>query len=149
MSIQQQINEDIKKAMIAKDKAALEALRAAKTALTLAGTKSSAGGEVADDEATKELQRLVKQRKEAAEIYQGQDRADMAEDELNQAKVIQKYLPEQLSEDELKGILQQVIADAGATSMADMGKVMGAAMQKVEGKADGKVVSGLIRQLLS
>ena len=149
MSIQQTINDDIKTAMRARDKGTLEALRAAKTALTLAGTKGDAGGVVADEDALKELQRLVKQRKDAADIYQGQGREDLAQPELEQAAVIQKYLPEQMGEEELKAAIAAIIAKVGATSPADMGKVMGMAMKELSGKTDGKAVSAMTKALLS
>ena len=149
MSLTEQINQDIKAAMKAKEKEKLEALRAVKSALLLASTEKGAGGEVSEEAELKTLQKLVKQRKDAAEIFRKQDRADLAEPEEAQAEIIQAYLPAQMGEDEIKAVIQEIIAATGASSPADMGKVMGQAMGRLSGKADGKVVSALTRQLLS
>lgn len=149
MGLAEQINADIKAAMLAKEKEKLEALRAVKSALLLAGTEKGAGGEVSDDAGLKVLQKLVKQRKDAAAIYQEQGRDDLADPELFQADVISKYLPEQMSEEDVKVVIQQVIEQMGASSPADMGKVMGPVMGKLQGKADGKLISSLVKQLLT
>ena len=146
MNLTDQINTDIKNAMLAKDASKLEALRAIKSALLL--LKTSAEGQ---SEATelKTLQKMVKQRKETAEVYVGQGRQELADVELTQATVIENYLPKQISEDELKAILQNIITTVGASSPADMGKVMGSATKELSGKADGSVISKIVRELLS
>ncbi len=149
MSLENLINSDIKKAMLAKDAKALEALRAIKAALLLAKTgKDAKGGELPETVETSILQRLVKQRKESAEIYLSQDRKLLAEDELFQVDIIQKYLPAQVSEEELVGIIENIIKETGASSMKDMGKVMGLASQKLAGKAENKQIAVLVKQLL-
>ncbi len=149
MSLVDKINEDIKSAMRAKDKLALESLRAVKAALLLAATEKGADGEVSEKAETAALQRLVKQRKESAEIFRGQGRADLAEPEEAQAKVIAAYLPEQMSEDEVRAILAEIVAQTGASGPQDMGRVMGAAMGKLQGKADGKLISSVVKELLT
>jgi len=149
MSLTDQINGDIKAAMLAREKDKLEALRAVKSALLLAGTEKGANGNVSDETGLKVLQKLVKQRKDAAVIYTEQNRDDLARPELFQAEVIGTYLPAQMGEDEVKAIIQQIIERTGASSPADMGKVMGPAMGQLQGKADGKLISGLVKELLS
>jgi uncharacterized protein YqeY len=145
MSLEEKINADIKAAMLAKESQKLEALRAIKSAILLLKTS----GEVNSPEAEiKALQKMVKQRKETAEIYQKQNRNDLAEIELAQAAVIEKYLPAQMSEDEIREALKQIIAQVGAASPADMGKVMGVATKELSGKADGKTISAIVKQLL-
>ncbi len=146
MNLTDQINTDIKNAMLAKDAAKLEALRSIKSALLL--LKTSAEGQ---SEATelKALQKMVKQRKETAEVYIGQNRKELADVELAQAAVIEQYLPKQMNEDELKSILQNIITTVGASSPADMGKVMGAATKELSGKAEGSLISKIARELLS
>ena len=146
MALEEKINADIKSAMLAKEAAKLEALRAVKSAILL--LKTSAEG-YTDDTEMKALQKMVKQRKETAEIYKTQNRADLAETELSQAAVIESYLPKQMSEEEIKAEVAKIIAAVGATSPADMGKVMGAATKQLAGKADGKIVSGFVKELLS
>lgn len=148
MSLKDQIGEGIKQAMRAKEKEKLEALRAVKSALLLLETDKNAG-EINEEAEIKLLQRLVKQRKESAEIYIGQGRADLADPELFQADVISEFLPKQLSEDELKAAVQAIIESVGAASMADMGKVMGVATKDLAGKSDGKSISAMVKQLLS
>ena len=149
MSLADKINEDIKAAMRAKDKVTLESLRAVKSALLLAATEKGAGGDVSEKAEMQAIQRLVKQRKEAAEIFRGQGRDDLAEPEEAQAKVIEAYLPEQMSEDEVRSILADVVAQTGASGPQDMGRVMGAAMGKLQGKADGKLISSIVKELLT
>lgn len=149
MGLIDQINDDIKTAMRARDKHTLEALRAIKAALLLEGTKAGAADEIPEDIANKMLQKLHKQRAEAAEIYRSQGREDLAGDEVAQAAVIEKYLPEAMSEDELKDALTKIISQVGATAPSDMGKVMGIASKQLAGKADGKTISELVKQLLS
>ncbi|MGB0527020.1 MAG: GatB/YqeY domain-containing protein [Flavobacteriaceae bacterium] len=148
MSLQQKVMEDMKAAMRAKDAVALEALRAIKSAILLAQTESSSK-DLSEKDELKILQKLVKQRRDSAQIFTEQNRADLAEPELNQAKIIEKFLPEQLSEEEITAIVKQVISDTGAASMSDMGKVMGAANAKIAGRADGKTISTIVKRELS
>jgi uncharacterized protein YqeY len=145
MSLEEKINADIKAAMLAKEAQKLEALRAIKSAILLLKTSGEANTPEAE---IKALQKMVKQRKETAEIYQKQNRNDLAEIELAQAAVIEKYLPAQMSEDEIREALKQIIAQVGAKSPADMGKVMGVATKELSGKADGKTISAIVKQLL-
>lgn len=145
MSIEEKINSEIKTAMLAKDAKRLEALRAIKSVVLL--LKTSPEG-LTDDTAMKAIQKEVKKRKESADIYKSQNRPDLEEAELFQASVMEEYLPKQMSEDEIKAELQKIIASVGATSAADLGKVMGAASKAFAGKADNKIVSALVKQLL-
>lgn len=146
MALEEKINADIKTAMLAREAAKLEALRAVKSAILL--LKTSPEG-YTDDTELKALQKMVKQRKETAEVYIGQSRQDLADVELAQAAVIEAYLPKQMSEEEIKAEVAKIIASVGATSPADMGKVMGVATKQLAGKADGKIVSGIVKELLS
>jgi uncharacterized protein YqeY len=148
MSLTDQINNDLKEAMKAKDTTTLTALRAIKSQLLLAATEKG-GGESTEEAEIKMLQKQVKQRKESAELYKTQGREDLAEAELAEASIIEKYLPKQLSEDELKPIIQSIIEKVGAAGPQDMGKVMGAASKELAGQADGKTISLVVRQLLS
>ena len=148
MNLTDQINNDIKEAMKAKDQLRLTALRAIKSQLLLAATEKGAGGETSEEVGIKMLQKLVKQRKESAEVYTRQNRQDLADPELAEAAIIEEYLPTQLTEDELKPILQTIIDKVGAAGPQDMGKVMGAASKELAGKADGKTISTVVRQLL-
>lgn len=148
MSLTDQINNDLKTAMKAKDTTTLTALRAIKSQLLLAATEKG-GGESDEQAGIKMLQKQVKQRKESAELYKSQGREDLAEAELAEAAIIEKYLPKQLSEEELKPILQAIIDRVGASGPQDMGKVMGAASQELAGKADGKTISNVVKGLLS
>lgn len=145
MALEEKINTDIKAAMLAKDQRKLEALRAIKSVILL--LKTSPEG-LTDETEMKALQKEVKKRKETAEIYTGQSRADLAEVELYQAGVIEAYLPRQMGMDELKAELQKIVASVGATSPADMGKVMGVASKALAGKADGKAISTIVKELL-
>jgi uncharacterized protein len=147
MSLELKINEDIKQAMLARNKELLEALRAVKSALLLAKTETS-DATVTEDAEIKILQKLVKQRRETALIYASQNRQDLADVENFQADVIQKYLPEQMGDEELAAIIKGVITEVGATSVKDMGKVMGAAAKKLAGKADNKTISEKVKQIL-
>lgn len=147
MSLELKINDDIRQAMLAKNKEILEALRAVKSAILLAKSETGAPS-VNEDAEIKILQKLVKQRREAAEIYVSQNRQDLADTEIFQADVIQKYLPEQMSDTELTAIIQEIIAETGANSVKDMGRVMGVASKKLAGKADNKTVSEKVKQLL-
>jgi len=146
MALEEKINADIKAAMLAKDQSRLEALRAVKSALLL--LKTSAAGATEDSE-IKELMKMVKQRKESAEIYKNQNRQDLADVELLQAKIIESYLPQQMSEDEVRNAIAQIISETGASSPADMGKVMGVASKQLAGKAEGKTISAVVKELLS
>ena len=146
--LEEKIQQDIKAAMLAKDSVALASVRAIKAAILLA--KTAEGGKPVDDaEIVKIIQKLVKQRKESAEIYSQQNRPELAENELAEAAVMEKYLPKQLSEAEVEEKLKEIIAQVGATSMADMGKVMGTATKALAGQADGKLISALVRKILS
>ncbi|MDE0770570.1 MAG: GatB/YqeY domain-containing protein [Salibacteraceae bacterium] len=148
MALVDEINNDIKVAMKAKAKETLEALRAVKSALLLAASEKGADGNVSEDAGILVLQRLVKQRKEAADAYNGQKRSDLADAEMQQASVIETYLPAQLSEEEVAKIVDDIITQTGASSMKDMGKVMGMTAQKLAGKADNKLVSNLVKAKL-
>lgn len=148
MSLTNQINQDIKAAMLAKEKGKLEALRAIKAALLLEATKEG-GGDITEDAEIGILKKLYKQRRDAAAIYVEQNRADLAETENFQADVIEKYLPEQMSEEAVAEVIEAVIAKVGATGPSDMGKVMGAAMGQLKGKADGGVISKVVKEKLA
>jgi uncharacterized protein YqeY len=147
MSLEEKINADIKSAMLAKEKEKLEALRAVKSAILLAKSEK-AGSEVSEDAELKLLQKLVKQRKEAAEIYVNQSRQDLADIEMFQAKVIEQFLPAQMSEAEVEKIIQTIITETGASGIKDMGKVMGTASKQLAGKADGKLISEIVKRML-
>lgn len=149
MSLEQTINADIKTAMLAKDANALTSLRAVKAAILLAKTAEGAKDKLSEEEEIKLVQKLVKQRKDSLEIFEKQNRPDLAEKEKAEIAVIEKYLPAQLSPEELKAGLQKIIADTGASSSADMGKVMGAASKAFAGKADGKAISAIVKELLA
>ena len=149
MSLEQKIMADLKTAMLAKDEKGLRSLRAIKAAILLAKTSEGAGGGLKEDDETRLLQKLVKQRKDSLEIYQQQNRTDLAQKELEEIEIIEKFLPKQLSVDELKQELSNIIIEVGASSPADMGKVMGAATRKLAGKADGKSISVMVKELLS
>ena len=140
---------DLKTAMLAKDEKSLRGLRAIKAAILLAKTSEGAGGELKEDDEIKLLQKLVKQRKDSLEIFQQQNRSDLAQKEQEEIEVIEKFLPKQLSAEELQLEIKKIIAETGATSSADMGKVMGAATKRLSGKADGKTISTAVRELLS
>lgn len=149
MSLQVQINEEIKNAMRAKDTLTLEALRAVKSAILLALTEGGSKDELSQEDEIKLLQRLVKQRKDSAAIYVQQNREDLAEPEIKQAAVIEKFLPAQLSEAEIEAAVAKIIADNGFSGMAAMGQVMGMASKQLAGQADGKTISGIVKKLLS
>ena len=149
MSLFDTVSEDIKKAMLAKEKEKLEALRSVKAAFLLARTEAGAGGELTLEAELKIVQKLVKQRRESAEIYQQQNRHDLADKELLEASVIEQYLPAQMSEQELEAALKTIIERVGAKAPSDMGKVMGIATKELSGKADGKAISTKVKQLLA
>ena len=144
-----QISNDIKEAMKARDKVRLEALRGIKKEFLEAKTAKGGDGELSDDAALKILAKMVKQRKESASIYTEQNREDLAGEELAQAAIIEEYLPKQLSEEELTAALKEIIARVGATSAKEMGKVMGTATKELAGKAEGKAISAKVRELLA
>lgn len=149
MSLQKKVMDAMKIAMKEKDSKALQALRAVKSAILLAQTESGAKEELTEAQELKLLQKLVKQRKDSAAIYNEQGRADLAEPELAEAAVIEQFLPAQLSEKELEKIIEDVITQTGASSMADMGKVMGIVSGKTAGRADGKTISTLVKSKLA
>jgi len=149
MNLEQKVMGDLKIAMLAKDEKSLRSLRAIKAAIILAKTAEGAGGELKEEDEAKLLQKLVKQRKDSLDIYQKQNRADLAQKEQEEIEVIEKFLPKQLGADELKTILAEVIQETGATSTADMGKVMGVATKRLAGQADGKTIGALVKELLA
>ena len=149
MGLKQQIDNDIKKAMLSKNKEELEALRSIKSLILLAETEKSGTGEISSDVENKLLMKAAKQRKESADIFQQQNRKDLADRELFQLDVISRYLPKQLSEDQLKAEVQKIIAEVGAKGPQDMGKVMGVATKKLAGQADGKLISEWVKKLLT
>lgn len=149
MQLVDTINEDIKQAMRNKNEAALRALRGIKSALLIAKTEKGAGDTITPEKEIQILQKLVKQRKESLEIYNTQNRADLAKIEEEEIAVIENYLPAQMSADALRESLQKIINQVGATSAADMGKVMGAASKQLAGKADGKTISTMVKELLA
>lgn len=146
MALEEKINADIKAAMLAKDQQKLEAIRGIKAALLLL---KSSGKPVTEDDEIKALQKMVKQRKEAAEIYHTQNRKDLEDVEVFQANIIEAYLPKQMSEEKIRTALSQIISQVGASSRADMGKVMGVATKQLAGKADGKLISTLVKEMLA
>ena len=148
MDLFERVSEDIKNAMKAKDKVALETLRNVKKFFIEAKTAAGANDTLTDDAALKIIQKLVKQGKDAAEIYVGQGRQDLADAELAQVKVMEAYLPQQLSAEELEAELKAIIAEVGATSGKDMGKVMGVASKKLAGRAEGRAISAKVKELL-
>jgi len=149
MSLTIEINQDIKKAMLAKDKVKLAALRAVKSALLLEATKEGNNGDVSESAEMSIIQKLHKQRKDAAKIYVEQNREDLASEEEAQALVIEAYLPEQMSEEEIEAVVKSIIDKIGANGPSDMGKVMGQAMGQLKGKADGGLISKVVKAKLS
>lgn len=149
MALFEQIDADIKAAMLAHDKVRLQALRGIKKEFLEAKTAPGSNGELSDDAATKILVKMAKQRRESARIYTEQNRPELAQTELDETLVIEGYLPKALSPEELRAELLAIIAQTGAASPADMGKVMGVATKKLAGRADGKAISALVRELLN
>lgn len=149
MSLQDKVMTEMKAAMRAKDANKLEALRAVKSAVLLAKTDGSGQEGMTEDEELKLLQKLVKQRKESAAIYKEQGREDLAQPELDQAAVIEEFLPEQMSEEEIEKQVEEIIKRTGASGMQDMGKVMGTASKELAGKADGKTISSIVKRKLA
>jgi uncharacterized protein len=148
MSLFDKISEDLKAAMLAKQKERLESIRAIKTALLLAKTESGSH-ELSEDQELKILQKLVKQRKESADIFKSQNRMDLYQKEVDEASIIEEYLPKQMSEAELMPVLKEIIRKTGAAGMKDMGKVMGTASKELAGKADGKMIAEKVKELLA
>lgn len=149
MNLEQKIMAELKAAMLAKDEASLRSLRAIKAAILLVKTSEGGGGDLKEEDEIKLLQKLVKQRKDSLEIFQQQNRADLAKKEEEEIAIIEKFLPKQLTPEELKAELTKIIAGLGASSPADMGKVMGVASKQFAGRADGKTISGLVKEMLS
>lgn len=149
MTLFDQISEDIKKAMLAKDRVALDALRGAKKEFLEAKTAKGSDGDLKDEQAVRILQKMIKQRKESAEMYSQAGRQELADNEMAQVKVIEQYLPKQMSEEELTAALQLIIQQVGAQGPQDMGKVMGTATKQLAGKAEGKAISMKVKELLN
>jgi uncharacterized protein len=147
--LEQEINQEIKAAMLSKNEARLRGLRAIKAALLLAKTEKGASEEITEDTEIKVLQKLAKQRRESAEIYKAQNRDDLYTIEIEELDVIEGFLPKQLSADEVQAQIKAIIESSGASSIKDMGKVMGLANKQLAGKADGKMISEIVKQLLS
>lgn len=149
MSLEQKIMTELKAAMLAKDEAALRSLRAIKAAILLAKTAEGGSGELKDDDEMKILQKLVKQRRDSLEIFQQQNRPDLAAKEQEEIAVIEKFLPKQLSAGELKAELQKIVDQVGAKAPSDLGKVMGVASKQLAGRADGKAIAAMVKDLLN
>jgi len=149
MSLEQKIMGEMKDAMKAKDEAVLRALRAIKAEIIKAKTEPGAGGEIIEATEQKFLQKMMKQRRDSLEIFEKQGREDLAAKEREEMAVIEKFLPKQMGETELKSIIEKIIADTGASSPAEMGKVMGVASKQLAGQADGKTISNIVKELLN
>ncbi len=149
MNLEQRVMAEMKDAMKSKNEAALRGLRAIKAAIIIAKTAEGAGGELKAEDETKLVQKLVKQRKDSLEIYEKQNREDLAKTEREEISILEKFLPEQMTDEELRSQLAVLIAELGATSPADMGKVMGAATKHFAGKAEGKAISAAVKDLLN
>jgi uncharacterized protein YqeY len=149
MSLELTINENLKKAMLAKDEVGLRALRAIKAAVLLAKTAEGASASLSEDAEIKLLQKLVKQRKDSLEIFERQNRMDLAQKEKEELEVIEQYLPKQMSEDEIKTIVAEIVKQTGVTNLSGLGQVMGIATKQLAGKADGKVISAIVKELLA
>jgi uncharacterized protein len=149
MNLEEKIMAELKTSMLAKDEKTTRSLRAIKAAIILAKTAEGASGELKEEDETKILQKLVKQRRDSLEIFQQQSRTDLAQKEQEELEVIEKFLPKQLTHDELKAELTKIIVSVNAASMGDLGKVMGIATKQLSGKADGKAISAIVKELLS
>jgi uncharacterized protein YqeY len=149
MSLEEKIMTDLKAAMLAKDEISLRSLRAIKAAILNAKTAEGAGGILKEEDETKLLQKLVKQRKDSLEIFEQQNRNDLAEKEKEEIEIIEKFLPAQLGNEELKQIISGIIKEAGVSSPSDMGKIMGLANKQLAGKAEGKTIAAIVKELLS
>ncbi|CAN5265948.1 GatB/YqeY domain-containing protein [soil metagenome] len=147
--LEEQVMKEMKTAMLAKDDVSLRSLRAIKAAIIIAKTSEGAGGKVKEEDEVKLLQKLVKQRKDSLEIYEKQNREDLAVKEREEISIIEKFLPAQMSAEDIKAAVAAIIAQTGASSSADMGKVMGAASKQLAGKADGKAIAAAVKELLS
>lgn len=148
MNLEEQVMAKMKNAMKAKDEAMLRGLRAIKAEIIKAKTEPGAGGKISEEKEISMLQKMMKQRKDSLEIYQQQNRKDLAQKEIEEIEIIEKFLPQQLSVEDLKVELKKIIAETGAASPADMGKVMGISSKKLAGRADGKTISALVKELL-
>lgn len=148
MSLEQKIMAELKTAMLAKDESAVRSLRAIKAAIINAKTSEGAGGQIKEDDENKLLQKMVKQRKDSLEIFVQQNREDLAQKEREELEVIEKFLPKQLSTDDLREKIKKIIEETGASSQADFGKVMGTASKQLAGQADGKAISAVVKELL-
>ncbi len=149
MALEEKIMADLKTAMLAKNEVSLRSLRAIKAAIINAKTAEGAGGVLKEEDEIKLLQKLVKQRKDSLEIFEKQNRDDLAQKEKEEIEIIEKFLPKQMLPEELKGIIANIIIETGATSAGDMGKVMGAANKQLAGKADGKTIAAMVKDLLN
>jgi uncharacterized protein len=149
MSLEEKVMADLKTAMLAKDEKSLRSLRAIKAAIINIKTSEGFSGEIKEDDEIKMLQKLVKQRKESLEIYEKQNRSDLAEKEKEEIAVIEKFLPKQMNSEELKEVIASIIKQTGASSQADMGKVMGMANKQLAGKADGKTIAAIVKEILA
>ncbi len=149
MNLEQKIMVDLKAAMLAKDAISLRSLRAIKAAIIIAKTAEGASGEIKEEEEIKLLQKLVKQRRDSFEIFNQQNREDLAQKEKEEIEVIEKFLPTQMSEEEIKAAVSGIISEVGASSLADMGKVMGVATKQLGGKADGRAIANAVKDLLA
>ena len=148
MGLEQKVQEALKKAMLAKDQAGMRTLRAIKSALMLVKTEKGFSGEITEEQEIQILQKMVKQRKESLDVYENQGRTDLAATEKEEIEIIEKFLPEQLNEDKIKEIIATIIQKTGASSMKDMGKVMGMANKEMAGKADGKTIAEIVKASL-
>lgn len=149
MTLMDKISEELKKAMKAKDNIALQSIRAIKSELLLLRTKSGTPNNLSDEQEMKVLQKLIKQRKESAKIFREQNRIDLAEPEVAQAKIIEEFLPEQLDEEKIRELVEEIILSTGAEGIKDMGKVMSQASSKMAGQADGKIISIIVKEILT
>ncbi len=149
MSLELTVNENMKKAMLAKDEIGLRALRAIKAAVLLAKTAEGAATSLTEETETKLLQKLVKQRKDSLEIFERQNRMDLAQKEKEELEVIERFLPKQMSEDEIKVVVAEIIQQSGVVNISGLGQVMGLATKQLAGKADGKVISSIVKELLA
>ena len=149
MSLEVTVNENMKKAMLTKDEVGLRALRAIKAAVLLAKTAEGAAASLSEDAEIKLLQKLVKQRKDSLEIFERQNRQDLAQKEKEELDVIERFLPKQMSEDEIRAALTEIVKQTGVTNISGLGQVMGVATKQLAGKADGKVISAIVKELLA
>ena len=149
MSLELTVNENMKKAMLAKDEVGLRALRAIKAAVLLAKTAEGATATLSEDVEIKLLQKLVKQRKDSLEIFERQNRMDLAQKEKEELEVIERFLPKQMNEDEIRAVVAEIVKQTGVTNISGLGQVMGVATKQLAGKADGKVISAIVKELLA